>query len=139
MNFLLDTCAVCEAGSARPNQRVVDWLDALPAEETFLSCITIGEIQRGIAMLPVGRKRNTLEIWFQTKIIPQFAGRIVEIEAATMLRWGTFYAELEQRGQKMPLTDSLIAATALVHGLTLVTRNESDFAHSGVRVFNPWR
>jgi len=139
MRFLYDTCAICESESAQPNQKVLDQLDAIPLADTFLSCITIGEIQRGIAHLSAGRKKQILNNWLQTKILPQYHGRILPIELTTTTHWATMMADLEHRGIKMPLFDSLIAATALVHGLTLVTRNEKDFAHCGIHLFNPWR
>jgi len=139
MNFLYDTCTICESVSLQPNQKVLDQLDTIPLADTCLSCITIGEIQRGIIPLAAGRRKQTLTHWLQTKILPQYHDRILPIDLSTTIRWATMMADLNQRGIKMPLFDSLIAATALEFNLIIVTRNEKDFTHCGVRIFNPWR
>lgn len=138
MNYLLDTCLISELVARQPNQRVVDWLDAQTPETLYLSVITIGEIAKGINKLAVSQRKGSLQTWLSQTLLTRFAGRILGIEIATMLLWGELVGRLEQQGRSLPVMDSLIAASALQHSLSLVTRNENDFAETGVEIVNPW-
>jgi tRNA(fMet)-specific endonuclease VapC len=105
----------------------------------FLSALTIGEIKRGIVRLPASKRRSTLESWLEQDLSLRFHGRILPLDMPVMLTWGQLVGELEGKGRPLPAIDSLIAATALHYQLRLVTRNEKDFANTGVNVLNPWR
>ncbi len=139
MPYLLDTCAISELAEVRPNARVVQALLALPRHELYLSVITIGEINYGIELLPPSSRRDHLVSWFEQSIIAVFADHTYSIDSHIALRWGVLTANLRRRALTMQAKDSLIAATALTHDLILVTRNVSDFAHSGVQIINPWK
>ena len=100
--------------------------------------LTIGEICKGIATLPASQKRTTLQDWLDTDVRSWFAGRILPVTEAIAERWGYLAATAKQQGMTLAVVDGVIAATALHHDLTVVTRNVKDFAGLGVDVFNPW-
>ena len=134
MTYLVDGSVLCEATKPRPASRVVDWLRAHESD-LVIDAVILGEIRFGILLLPRGRRRNDLERWF--------AGGVERIaclawDRETGLRWAQLLAHLRSTGRQMPVKDSLIAATALVHGLTVATRNRRDFAHAGVKLVDPF-
>ncbi len=139
MNYLLDTCVISELVSKRPNQAVIDWIDSIDDDHIYLSVITIGEIKKGIEKLPDSARKEQLTEWLEEDLLSRFQGRIVGVETAVMLTWGTLTAKLEQQGTPMPAIDSLIAAIALHGNLALVTRNVQDFHESNLILFNPWK
>ena len=104
----------------------------------YLSVLTLGEIRKGVASLPDGNRRRLLEIWIQSTLRPWFANRILPVTEEIVDRWGILAAEAKNRGAALPVVDGLLAATALEHDLTLLTRNVRDFAGTGVTVLNPW-
>ena len=138
MNFLIDTCLISEFKRSEPEPKVIRWLSDQIEESLYLSVITIGEIQRGISLLADSRKKTELENWLHSLII-RYDGRVLGLDSEELIFWGDMVATLEKRGRVLPLMDSLIAATALSHDLTLVTRNETDFDGTGVRVLNIWK
>lgn len=138
MSCLLDTCVICEPGRKQPSPRVLRWLDEQPEESLYLSVLTFGEIRRGCARLPVGSKRKALERWLERDLAERFTGRILPVDTPVADLWGRLQAGAEAKGHKLPTLDSLLAATALTHGLTLVTRNIDDFASTEAEVLNPW-
>ena len=138
MSHLLDTCVLSEFKKKQPEQKVIDWLDAQLEQSLFLSAITIGEIQKGITLLPASKRRNDLEIWLEN-IILRYDTRILPLDTKVMQTWGEMISQLEQKGRVLPFIDSLIAATVLVHRLILVTQNEKDFAGTGAKVLNIWK
>lgn len=138
MRFLLDTNVLAEGARPDPNPRVVEWLRAQVALDLAISVLTLGEIRWGIALLPGGKRRTTLGRWLATDLPQQFLGRVLEIDDAVALEWGRLTAMGRQRGRELPVIDGLLLATAAVHGLTFVTRNERDCAHRGVPLHNPW-
>jgi tRNA(fMet)-specific endonuclease VapC len=139
MTFLLDTWVISELVARQPNPAVVRWVDSIDEDRLFLSAITIGEIKRGIEKLADSRRKSALQEWLEDDLLIRFRDRILPIDTPVMLVWGQLAADLERQGKRMPAIDSLIAATCLQGGLDLVTRNEGDFAHSGVTVLNPWK
>jgi len=139
MNFLLDTCVISELIARQPNPRVEQWIDSIDEDKLFLSVITIGEIKKGIEKLADSRRKGVLVEWLEDALLVRFRDKILPIDIPVVLTWGQLAAELEKQGKRMPAIDSLIAATCLQGGLGLVTRNESDFVHSGITVINPWR
>ena len=138
MTFLLDTCVISELVAKQPNLHVVQWVDSIDEDKLFLSAITIGEIKRGIEKLADSSRKSALAEWLEGDLLIRFADRILPIDARVMLVWGQLTADLEKQGRRMPAIDSLIAATCVQERLDLVTRNEGDFAHSGLTVINPW-
>jgi tRNA(fMet)-specific endonuclease VapC len=138
MSFLLDTCVISEALTKQPNPKVLEFVDNLDPEDVYLSVITIGELFKGIAKLSASRRRNELQTWFEEELLVRYHGKILSLDAGVLMTWGKLVARLEADGHMMPVMDSLIAAIALTHDLTLVTRNVSDFENSGAQVVNPW-
>jgi len=138
MDYLLDTCVLSEFTRRLPDNQVINWIGAVEEERLHLCVITLGEIQRGIERLPESTRKSELLTWLNEKLLKRFEGRLVSIEATTMLLWGALTARLDSIGQPMSVMDSLIAACALHHGMTLVTRNITDFSPSGVKLINPW-
>ena len=134
MNYLLDTCVISELTSKHPEQKVVEWIDQVSDERLFLSVITVGEIQPGIAKLPESRRRQELERWLKESLFLRFHDRILPLTMEVMLSWGTLTAQ----GRTRPAIDSMIAAVALHYDLCLVTRNVKDFDGIDVKLWNPW-
>lgn len=134
MTFLVDANVLSEATRPKPNPGVLEWL-VRHEEEIAVDPIILGEIRFGIFLLPAGKRRARLERWFQDGIERIYC---LPWEAATGLRWARLLAELRRSGQSMPIKDSLIAATALVHGLPVVTRNRDDFERAGVEIIDPF-
>jgi toxin FitB len=138
MSYLLDTCVISEFTRRQPNDHVIHWLDNVDESKLFLSVITIGEIQHGIERLPDSRRKNELLTWLNDELVDRFNGRILDLDVATLLLWGSLTARIEASGKPMSVMDSLIAASALHNKLTLVTRNTSDFLPCGIQLINPW-
>ncbi len=134
MTYLVDANVLSEATRPEPRAKVLGWLRQ-HEDELAVDPIILGEIRFGIHLLPAGARRRRLERWFDDGV-----ARLVCLpwEAATGLRWAKLLAALRASGRSLQIKDSLIAATALVHGLTVVTRNTSDFKVSGVRVLDPF-
>lgn len=137
MNHLLDTCVVAEYKKPAPAVKVVEWLDAQIEESLFLSVLTIGEIEKGIVKLSASKRKTDLSIFLET-LLARFDRRIIPLDTTIMRRWATLTGSLEKKGRVLPIIDSFIAATALENDLTVVTRNEVDFALTGVKILNIW-
>jgi len=135
--YLLDTCVFAEYSRPRPNTKVFEWIDAQEQELQFLSVLTVGEMEKGIARLPSSKRRQSLEEVLNV-IVSRFDHRIIQLDIAIARRWGRMVESLELKGRKLPIIDSLIAATALEHDLTIVTQNILDFTDTGVTVLNIW-
>ena len=136
--YLVDTNVPSELTRETPDARVAAFLRNAGKESVFLSVMTLGEICKGIDMLPVSQKRNALQIWIEVDVRSWYAGRILPVTESIAERWGHLAATAKQRGIAIKDVDAVIAATALEHGLTLVTRNVKDFAGLGVVLLNPW-
>src|SRR5258708_35744052 len=136
--FLLDTNCISELVRPKPEPRVMEWMEAADESLLYLSVLTLGEIRKGVAGLVQGKRRTHLETWLEVDLLARFAGRIAPIDAAIADRWGLIAAETERRGKALSVIDGLVAATALHHNLTVVSRNASDFANTQVQVLNPW-
>jgi predicted nucleic acid-binding protein len=136
--YLLDTNIPSELTRPRPEERVAAWLESADDGQLFFSVVSLGEIVKGVSLLAPGRKRNELEQWLETTLRPWFGARILSVDEAVARRWGVLTARLERKGRKLKVSDGMIAATALVHDLTIVTRNVKDFAGLEANVINPW-
>jgi predicted nucleic acid-binding protein len=113
-------------------------MDAADESLLFLSVLTLGEIRKGIAGLPQSRPRTHLESWLELELRSRFAGRILSINGAVADRWGLLAADAKRKGSSLSAIDGLLAATALQHNLTIVSRNVADFANTPVQMLNPW-
>ena len=138
MKCLLDTCVISELVRQRPDAKVVEWLQQQDPDSLYLSFLTVGDIKKGIAKRSGDARAVKLEEWLQTTILGTFADRILPVERDVALEWGRICGEAESVGKRRPAIDSLIAATALVHKMKLVTRNINDMAGMGVPIFNPF-
>lgn len=134
MNYLVDANVLSEPTKAQPSGKVIDWLRQQEAE-LVVDPIILGEIRFGIHLLPSGKRRRRLETWFKNGIAKIAC---LPWEAETGLRWAKLLADLRAAGKAMPIKDSLIAATALVHGLTIATHNQDDFRVAGVKLLDPF-
>ena len=138
MNYLLDTCVISELIKPGENNKIVEWIQSKDEDSLFISVLTIGEIQKGISKLPDSRRKESLRTWVDNDLKKRFSGRILEISEKIATTWGEIQANSEKDGKKMPVIDSLIAATAIKNNLTVVTRNVKDIENSGCRSINPW-
>ncbi len=136
--YLVDTNIPSEFTHSHPDARVASFIRNAGQENLFLSVISVGEIRKGIDLLPASQKRTELQEWLDTELRAWFAGRILPVTEAIAERWGALSAAARKQGVTLAVADGIIAATALEHGLTLVTRNTKDFANLGVTLVNPW-
>lgn len=136
--FLLDTNAISEPKRAQPDQGLMAWLNAQLLSDLHLSVITVGELRRGIVRLEPGRRRDDLDFWLEDMIL-RYGERILPVDLDVTERWASLAEANRAAGRPSDMSDELIAATAHVHGLTVVTRNTRHFEPSGCRVFSPWR
>lgn len=136
--FLLDTNIISELVKPRPEPKVTRWIDETDESLLFLSVLTLGEIRKGIASLKDASRRVSLETWLDHDLALRFMSRILFIDQAVADRWGRIAAAALAANAPLPVIDGLLAATAIQHNLTLVTRNTTDVAATAVAVFNPW-
>ena len=136
--FLLETNCVSELVRAKPERRVLEWTDATDEDLLYLSVLTLGEIRKGVAGLAQSKRRTRLETWLEVDLQARFSGRILPIDFSIADRWGVLAAESKRKGKALSVIDGLLAATALHHNLTVVSRNGSDFTTTQVQVLNPF-
>lgn len=135
MSYLLDTNVISEFVKARPSSAVAAWLETVPSTALHLSVISLGEIRHGVEAVRDRSRRERLRVWLEQDLRAWFEDRLLPVSTSVADRWGRLLAEA---GRSVPAVDSLIAATALDHGLRLVTRNVRDFRFPGLEVVNPW-
>ena len=135
MSYLLDTNVLSELRRKTPDAAVLEWFARRPASTLYLSVLTFGELRKGIEGVPDAKRRMALTDWLETDLPAFFAGRILPVDAQVADRWGRL---LSAAGRPLPAIDSLLAASAAQHGLSIVTRNSRDFADLGLDVINPW-
>jgi hypothetical protein len=135
LSYLIDTNVLSELRKREPNANVAQWFAQRPASTLYLSVLTLGELRKGIDALPEAPRKLALLDWLQAELPMFFSGRILSVDAKVADRWGRLVA---QAGRPLPAIDSLLAATALTHGLTLITRNIKDFQHPDLAVLDPW-
>lgn len=134
MRYLVDVNVLCEPTKQQPNPKVCDWIDAHECE-LVVDPIVMGEIWCGITALPIGRRRQGLVTWFHT-----LRGKLhcLSWSIDTSLVWAEICNDVRQAGFTIGIADTMIAATAKLHGLTVATRNVKDFSRCGVPVFDPF-
>jgi predicted nucleic acid-binding protein len=135
VKYLVDADVLSEATKPQPQHRAIDWLRQHDAD-LVVNPIILGELEYGILLLPAGRKRTRLQQWFVGGVRHL---NVVAIDGATAAEWAGLLADLKRKGRSMPVKDSLIAATARQHGLTVATRNTPDYRYAGVRLVDPFK
>jgi len=138
VNYLIDTCVLSELMRPQPDRRVLAWFDSVPVSSLHVSFFSVGEIRHGILRLPVSKRRDVLAQSLDSFVLRPFADRFVAWDLSTAEAWAKIYADGESAGRCPSLQDSIIAATALTHGMTMVTRNVDDFRFEGLAVVNPF-
>ncbi len=136
--ILLDTCVVSESLRPNPSSRVLEWVDGLPEYQVYLPSVVIGELQKGVALLPAGKKRTALQLWL-VQLRERFKNRILYFDEETAVTWGILIAHLGKSGRKIPVIDSMLAAIALRNAALLATRNLNHYEGTGVELINPWK
>ena len=123
MNYLLDTCVISELVKPKANPKVIEWIRNRHEQNLFLSSLTIGEIKKGVSKLSESKKKRNLMYWLENDLLERFNQRILAIDVSVAMAWGDMHSACEKKRIQIPVTDGLIASTAMVHGMTLVTRN----------------
>jgi predicted nucleic acid-binding protein len=136
--YLLDTNVLSEGIKLRPDVKVKMWVDSIDEQLVHVSVLTLGEIRKGIESLPLSARRAILESWLVHDLVVRFSGRILQVDPEVADRWGRLAGKAKAESRPLPAVDGLLAATALEHNLTLVTRNTRDVLLTGVPLFNPW-
>jgi len=139
VKYLLDTCLISELTKKEPDSNVLLWLGKQDESTLYLSVLTMGELQRGISKLLDNRRKEELQAWVNNDLAARFNGRILSIDVEVAGAWGTLVGTAERLGKKLPVMDSLIAATANTHNLIVITRNTRDMERCQAKVFNPWK
>lgn len=137
VRVLLDTCVLAELRRPKPHPGVRRAFETLNSEDLFVSVLSLGELAKGMALLPDGHKKRAFQIWLQT-LERDYADRVLPIDLETSRIWGELTASAQKAGRMVPASDGLIAATARRHGLHVMTRNTADFEATGALVLNPW-
>jgi predicted nucleic acid-binding protein len=135
VSYLIDTNVISEVVRPRPNSNVLRWFAAAPDESLHLSVLTLGELRSGVERLRDRGKKERLRLWLENDVPERFEDRLLSVSAGVADRWGRLIAE---RARPAPVIDSLLAATALQHGLRIVTRNTADFDYPGLDCIDPW-
>jgi predicted nucleic acid-binding protein len=135
LNYLIDTNALSELKKRKPHPGVAHWFAERPAATLYLSVLTLGELRKGIEAMAEGERKQSYLDWLENDVPAYFSGRIIPIDTRIADCWGRLCASA---GRTLPAIDSLLAATAMSHDLTMVTRNVIDFKLSSLRVINPW-
>ncbi|MGA2429984.1 MAG: type II toxin-antitoxin system VapC family toxin [Candidatus Acidiferrum sp.] len=138
MRFLLDTNVVSELAKPQPNMSVVRWLHDADEDDLFISVITLAELRIGVHRLAASARRERLEAWVREQLAERFESRILVVDEEIAEMWGQLMATSEARGRRMNVMDCFLAATAVVHQVTLVTRNVDDFSGFGGALLDPW-
>ncbi len=138
MSYLLDTNVLSETVRPAPSPNVERWFKAADERDLFMSVVTLAEIRDGIEQMPAGMRRERLDQWLSFELPQRFDGRALDLDAIIAVECGRVMARKHKAGRAVDAMDSLIAATALCHDLTLVTRNTADFENLGLRLINPW-
>ncbi|PKO78254.1 MAG: VapC toxin family PIN domain ribonuclease [Betaproteobacteria bacterium HGW-Betaproteobacteria-15] len=136
--ILLDTNVISESQRQTPNARVLDWIDAQALETLYLSAITVAELRAGIALLPAGKRRDSLQESLEKRLLPLFANRVLSFDMACTVAYAELLAKSRAAGLAIEAADAFIAAVALANGFMVATRDTSPFEAAGLEVINPW-
>ena len=137
MRVLLDTCVISEVRRNEGNPAALAHVEKIRGRDLFLSVITLGELTKGIALLATGKKKRQLSEWLLS-LEQDYSERLLPVDPETARIWGELAAAAQDRGKPVSVSDGLIAATAIRHGLHIMTRNVTDFAETGAMLINPW-
>lgn len=135
MKYLLDTNILSELFKKHPEPKVEKWVQEAAQESLFISVLTLGEIRKGIERMETNQRKARLLQFLEKDLLEQFESRILSVDPAVAETWGHLEAH---SGRPIPTVDALLAATALVHNLILVTRNTQDFSFPRLKLLNPW-
>lgn len=138
MRYLLDTCVISELANRAPSTKVLNWLSRQSPDSLYISSVTIGEIKKGIVKRGGDLRSQRLARWLEKDILEGFSDRILPIDKEVSIEWGRICGEAERTGRKRPAVDALIAATASVYGMTMVTRNVRDMTGFDIAIYNPF-
>ena len=139
MAFLLDTNVISETVRPRPDQTVLDWIESQIPSDLFLAAQTMGELVRGARKVREQARREQFERWIEQDLARQFDGRILPFDVSTAALWGRLMGDGDRAGRRPSAADAQIAAAAIQHDLTLVTRNVKDFQNFDIRLLDPWQ
>lgn len=134
----MDTNVLSEVTKLAPDARVLEWLNRLDEDRSFISVVSIAEIRRGVALMDDGRKREALAEWLARDLPQRFEQRVLPVDESVALAWGDLMGLAKRRGRGLSSMDGLIAATAITQELTLATRNTKDFEGFEIELFDPW-
>jgi predicted nucleic acid-binding protein len=139
VKYLLDTCVLSEYVKKKPNHQVIDWVDNQDELSLFVSILSVAELKKGIIRIKKSQssRYKKLNNWLQ-KLEQRFVNRILPLNEDILNTWADICGQSEAKGKKLPIIDSLIAATAYEYDLIIVTRNITDFTFSSVSIFSPW-
>lgn len=138
MRYLIDTNVLSEVTRPAPEMKVLEWLDQLDEDRTFISVVSLAEIRRGISLMDNGKRRDALANWLSEDLPLRFEGRVLPVDEQVAFAWGDLMAQAKRIGRGLASMDGLIAATVQLHDLTLATRNTKDFERLGIELFDPW-
>ncbi len=136
--ILLDTNVISEPLRQAPEARVIEWIDAQAMDTLFLSAITVAELRAGVALLPVGKRRSSLQESLEKRVLPLFAGRVLPFDLAGTPAYAALTARARAAGLAVATADGYIAAIAAANGFAVATRDTAPFEAAGVAVINPW-
>lgn len=136
--ILLDTNVVSEPLRPAPEARVIAWIDAQPLETLYLSAMTVAELRAGVALLPAGRRRNSLHEHLEKRVLPSFAGRVLPFDLACTSAYAELLAAVRKAGSGIETADACIAAVAVANGFAVATRDARPFRAAGLTVVDPW-
>ena len=134
---VLDTCVISEALRPSPHPGVERWIDSIPEETVYVPSLVLGELQKGVDLIPESDRREAMAIWLH-QFKDRFAGRILPVGEAAAVEWGHLCAKLQRTGRPLPVVDSLLAAVVLANDAVFATRNVRHFEPTGIHVINPW-
>lgn len=137
--ILLDTNLLSEALKPFPDVRVIEWIDAQPLETLYLSAMTVAELRAGVALLPLGKRRNMLDDQLEKRVLPMFVGRVLPFDLACTNAYAQVLSAARKTGTGIQIADACIAAVAVANGFGVATRDTRPFLVAGLNVINPWQ
>lgn len=136
--IVMDTNVVSELARPRPNQRVIEWVDAQDALNVMITALTAAEVRAGIAVLPEGRRKRDVELRMESLLTDTFAGFVLNFDIGSSAHYANIVANRRRAGKPISVFDAQIAAVCRQHEAVLATRNTADFTGTGIQLINPW-